>query len=653
MRSVSYFYDGRFDTRPPLARGHVFAAVWAHFAAGRIHLAPNRSPEVGRNASVEQMQPAVARRRPYSRGHVGALNALAASTSKNCSAKPRAPAALGSDPESPATEKRKSRSARHVHVPAVTTPDDGDSARAPSALPSPRGAKRRVPLRLSRRSRGLRWLVRIILALTVLEVAYLGIANLWVLPRLTDLATRSGYRVQHTGLSSLYPGDLRASVIEVTGWRIVAKTHAVRGRMRLLSWLRGTVEVEWLEGNETKVRVQQASEPVAYAAPATSTIEAGSLLAGRIGIRFSSGLILHRVHLRVREFDFSGVHLSGVNELYLGSLTVEGGRTRAEGRIELKGTEIERRTSPQLAGCDGSLSLVIATPDATPSNLHLHLKGALRGYIGDLGALLNAGPPLTLSGVEMHADLDIQDGRLAPGSTLDVRSREADLARAVGALAPKGVRALDLHLHYALDQGQGPVAGGQLSLRSPSIEIEQSTLGEIFSLTFDAQLHGLLQQLTRVTQATAVLSRNTATGTSGGLLRATLSVSEATFSRADGLQLSGRVDANGDDAGKLLDALRPEPAVKWMLADLEGSPFALSSNVAVDSGRIAFEKLTLSTRLASGTGGLFVDARSRGAFLFERGSFAIGVEFDGQSAKLEQSPGEQWLSSALDVARRE
>ena len=128
-------------------------------------------------------------------------------------------------------------------------------------------------------------------------------------------------------------------------------------------------------------------------------------------------------------------------------------------------------------------------------------------------------------------------------------------------------------------------------------------------------------------------------------LRGWVAVRGATWSERGGVELTGALHLESDDAGALLDvALLPE-AARWALEGLRGQAVTADADIEVRGDTFTLRDLRASGEAAEVRGTL----RRRGgvhdgAFLVRRGRWTTGLEISEGRVTVVLSPDDGWLS---------
>lgn len=167
--------------------------------------------------------------------------------------------------------------------------------------------------------------------------------------------------------------------------------------------------------------------------------------------------------------------------------------------------------------------------------------------------------------------------------------------------------------------------------------------------------HGFLLNDAKITASATDLRRAPAnldekTAKSGSpSLRMSLRSPAAAYSRGQGFSLRGRLAVSGDDAGIWLDLANASSTVRWMLAELVGTPFELEAAVRMQRGGVAVEQLRLEAGMNGARGDLYCEEQEcRGAFLVRRGAGSIGISISSTGVTARLMPEPEWLSLELE-----
>lgn len=114
-------------------------------------------------------------------------------------------------------------------------------------------------------------------------------------------------------------------------------------------------------------------------------------------------------------------------------------------------------------------------------------------------------------------------------------------------------------------------------------------------------------------------------------------------------QVTGRLNARGDNAAPLIAALGARAALQWMFPEALDAQFSLSTALAVSAAAVELTDIQAHVGSLDLSGGLTwneVDG-ARGALLVSTGVRRVGLKFEQGDVKPELTPSQDWLSRAL------
>jgi hypothetical protein len=447
-------------------------------------------------------------------------------------------------------------------------------------------------------------------ALALVELVYLLAGNLFLHARLARLAAQNKLSFESRGLRTLFPGDLRCQRVSLhdAAGRSAVLLRDMRAKLELLPLLRGVVRVRQLEARQLEAR-----------------------------------------------FDGQGpdaVHLTGGSQLHAASFVITRDRFSAQGKLLFTGARL-KRNDLLVATFRGELTFDLpASSRPVPWRERVSVQSRLSAELSDIGPALRL-PRAVLDAPQgrLETRVSVKQGRLVSCSL------ELEIGPAFGRIqelewsAPRtvhvGLTVTDGHerkvrirlssasLHLSRERSSAHPAAScdaaiDLDLVAAPVGAQQASL---------AELHGLLR---------ARSLRATAPGESHAA-GAELEIERASWSRSDGLQLTGKLHATGQDAGTLLPLLDVEPALSWSLSELQGQRFRLDFSVDSRRSRVSLQDIALETPALAAQGGLqFVGGGlAHGALLVQRGRLRFGLLLGDESSELDLKPGPDWLAQAL------
>ncbi|MEO6600436.1 MAG: hypothetical protein ABIQ16_11220, partial [Polyangiaceae bacterium] len=303
---------------------------------------------------------------------------------------------------------------------------------------------------------------------------------------------------------------------------------------------------------------------------------------------------------------------------------------------------------------DGSVK-VEAMPEGRKRS-RLVVQGAAHWKSAELGALLGVNRDLSSTDGSLAVELSFMNDALASGSLLSLSSGE--LRAPAVSFAPAGALFHELELKASLAE-QAETNAPRLwdcDLNSPRVDLTLFGEPRRFSLHAASRVGALFERAPSTltfsdgnVQAQRLPVPDEPAADRERKLELALKGAHATFSEAEGFAIAGSLTASGSDAGSILRLTEADPALLWMLSELDRTPFDMEVDVSVQPSRMAFEGVTLTTkRDAAAHGALFVDdGGARGAFLVRRGRLQLGVHVAPSGMTLDMGVNGEWLSRSL------
>jgi len=293
-----------------------------------------------------------------------------------------------------------------------------------------------------------RWLGITLAAAVGLELVYLLLANWFVNARLAQNGVRAD------GVHTLYPGDLRASQVELSAAEGGARVRmtGVTGHLRWRSVVTGSLELSWLEASRLQVELSDLAKCLRALReqPARTPDTLPASLLGRT--RSTQSIVIDRFEANIGVLKIATFTLDGQGSLLLRGLVFPG-VSGMRALVNAQRLTLKRGGGAPGATFSGYVDLTLdpqarvrSPPQGSADSPRV--RAALRGDVHDLRALLGFGPALRLQGLEFDVDfgaigtasrpnsisLRIASTELMPGS-----NRESDdRSRQRGALIMRG-----------------------------------------------------------------------------------------------------------------------------------------------------------------------------------------------------------------------
>lgn len=495
-----------------------------------------------------------------------------------------------------------------------------------------------------RRSVRLGWILWSVAALIALELFYLAWGNFWLPRRFVGLAKRADLELRLTGFRTLYPGEFRLERMALSGGRFEfnATAQRVRGRLSLGSLLSSGYELVWFAASEVEVRVPSPAALVTALSQAADNAKAPIVQLGALsGPGDAPALRVAQASLDLRDLQLGGVRFRGPMKTFVHGLELRKDGVSLAADVHFSGLKVAHTPNPDATSSvlEGQLALRVGdgiqvTSKSTSPRLEIARLFGATSALGLVDARLDV--MLRLGGRENTAPSTIE----LVGSVL------RDESSGPNALIVRNPR---LRLRLTDETGGAPKTElGHFELSSPRIELTVQQQRQQFSCKASGKLEQAAVEPFGIALSDTTIHVERGEPALGGALQGELVGMRATWSGISGLSLSGHLTASGSDAGTLLDLGQAAPGARWMLSEIEGTPFQLALELDDQRGVFALEDVAITTARDSANGAMYLsDTGLRGALLVQRASFQLGIVLSPEGMRLETQATDGWLRETL------